>query len=39
MTGGDGKRGDVPHFHGHRERLKDRFREAGGETLADYELL
>jgi DNA repair protein RadC len=30
---------DVPHFHGHRERLKTRFREAGGEALADYELL
>lgn len=30
---------DKPHFHGHRERLKDRFREVGGEGLRDYELL
>jgi DNA repair protein RadC len=28
-----------PHFHGHRERLKERFREAGHEALPDYELL
>ncbi len=28
----------VPHFHGHRERLKTRFREAG-DSLADYEFL
>jgi DNA repair protein RadC len=31
--------GDLPHFLGHRERLKGRFREAGAETLRDYELL
>ena len=31
--------GDKPHFHGHRERLKKRFREGGGAALADYELL
>jgi DNA repair protein RadC len=29
----------VPHFHGHRERLKARFRDSGGEALPDYELL
>jgi DNA repair protein RadC len=29
----------APHFHGHRERLRARFREAGAEALADYELL
>jgi DNA repair protein RadC len=29
----------VPHYHGHRERLRARFREAGAEALADYELL
>ncbi|MGZ5830086.1 MAG: JAB domain-containing protein [Xanthobacteraceae bacterium] len=28
-----------PHYHGHRERLRDRFRSAGGDTLSDYELL
>ena len=30
---------DLPHFLGHRERLKARFREAGSDTLQDYELL
>jgi len=30
---------EAPHFHGHRERLRGRFREAGAEALADYELL
>ena len=30
---------EKPHFHGHRERLRRRFREAGGGALADYELL
>jgi DNA repair protein RadC len=29
----------APHYHGHRERLRARFREAGAEALADYELL
>ena len=29
----------VPHFHGHRERLRARFREAGEAALSDYELL
>jgi len=28
-----------PHYHGHRERLRERFREAGPAALADYELL
>ncbi|WP_206340926.1 RadC family protein [Marinicauda algicola] len=30
---------DEPHFHGHRDRLRARFAEAGGSALADYELL
>lgn len=30
---------DAPHFHGHRERLRKRFREAGAAALADYELI
>jgi DNA repair protein RadC len=29
---------DTPHFHGHRERLKSRFRK-GPDSLADYEFL
>ena len=29
----------APHYHGHRERLRTRFREAGAEALSDYELL
>lgn len=28
-----------PHFHGHRARLRDKFSEAKGKGLADYELL
>ncbi|MCW2308411.1 RadC family protein [Rhodobium gokarnense] len=28
-----------PHFHGHRQRLKQRFRDSGAEALADYEML
>ncbi len=31
--------GGAPHFHGHRDRLRTRFRDKGGSTLADYELL
>ena len=30
---------EAPHYHGHRERLRDRFREAGPDALSDYELL
>ena len=29
----------TPHYHGHRERLRERFREAGPDALSDYELL
>lgn len=29
----------APHYHGHRDRLRQRFREAGAEAVADYELL
>ncbi len=28
-----------PHFEGHRQRLKERFRDAGADALPDYELL
>jgi DNA repair protein RadC len=29
----------TPHYHGHRERLRARFREAGADAVSDYELL
>ncbi len=28
-----------PHFHGHRDRLREKFHKAGANSLADYELL
>jgi len=31
--------GAGPHYHGHRQRLRDRFRRAGAAALNDYELL
>jgi len=30
---------EKPHYFGHRERLRDRFRDSGQDALADYELL
>jgi DNA repair protein RadC len=30
---------DKPHYHGHRRRLRERFRQAGAEAISDYELL
>ena len=35
----DGFAEAAPHYHGHRERLRARFREAGADALSDYELL
>jgi DNA repair protein RadC len=32
-------REEPPHYHGHRERLRERFRQAGAGALSDYELL
>jgi len=29
----------VPHYHAHRRRLRERFLSAGGDALADYELI
>lgn len=29
----------APHYHGHRERLRARFRDAGADAVSDYELL
>jgi len=28
-----------PHYHGHRDRLRERFAKGGPDALADYELL
>jgi DNA repair protein RadC len=46
MTGKHSRRGrtadpseSASHYHGHRERLRGRFREAGPEAVSDYELL
>jgi DNA repair protein RadC len=36
---GAGSAEPPPHFHGHRERLRARFREAGSDAVSDYELL
>ncbi|MFL4979497.1 MAG: DNA repair protein RadC, partial [Xanthobacteraceae bacterium] len=30
---------DLPHYHGHRDRLRARFMEVGGDAVPDYELL
>ena len=30
---------ETPHYHGHRERLRERFHAAGPDALSDYELL
>ena len=32
-------RDEAPHYHGHRERLRERFHTAGPDALSDYELL
>jgi DNA repair protein RadC len=39
MKGLSEKSASLPHFYGHRERLKARFRDIGADTLQDYELL
>ena len=39
MSKGFGEAPIKPHYIGHRERLRERFREAGPEALPDYELL
>jgi DNA repair protein RadC len=36
---GAGLRDSAPHFHGHRQRLRERFMDAGEAALADYEVL
>jgi DNA repair protein RadC len=39
MSAKEEKPGDAPHYHGHRQRLRERFLEAGSEALSDYEML
>ncbi|CCJ07148.1 DNA repair protein RadC [Methylocystis sp. SC2] len=36
---GSGLSDSAPHYHGHRQRLRDRFMDAGEAALADYEML
>jgi DNA repair protein RadC len=36
---GSGLAAAPPHYHGHRDRLRERFRDAGDDALSDYELL
>jgi DNA repair protein RadC len=38
MTG-SGDKNPKPHYHGHRQRLRTRFLDAGADALPDYELL
>jgi len=38
-TGLSDMTGALPHYYGHRDRLRHRLIEAGAETLPDYELL
>jgi DNA repair protein RadC len=35
----DDPKAETPHYHGHRERLRERFHRAGPDALTDYELL
>jgi DNA repair protein RadC len=30
---------EKPHYYGHRQRLRERFRKVGADALSDYELL
>jgi DNA repair protein RadC len=30
---------EAPHYHGHRMRLRERFRGAGPDALSDYEMM
>ena len=42
MSTGEDEQPDAakpPHYHGHRQRLKERFLKGGGDQLPDYELL
>jgi DNA repair protein RadC len=35
----DSQKPPAPHYHGHRQRLRDRFLATGGDGMPDYELL
>ena len=35
----DATAGELPHYVGHRDRLRERFRDGGEDALPDYELL
>jgi len=35
----DATEADIPHYLGHRDRLRERLREAGEDALPDYELI
>jgi DNA repair protein RadC len=35
----EGEPAEVEHYHGHRERLRTRFRDGGADAVADYELI
>jgi len=35
----DDRKTKRPHYHGHRQRLRERFRATGGDGMPDYELL
>lgn len=39
MEDGGATPAKTPHYHGHRDRLRQRFSDAGANALADYELL
>lgn len=39
MSGMKERPQEAPHYHGHRERLRERFRKGGAAALADYELM
>jgi DNA repair protein RadC len=39
LPGIEPQKAQRPHYHGHRDRLRTRFLEAGPEALADYELI
>ena len=30
---------ETPHYHGHRQRLRERLLQSGADSLQDYELL
>ncbi len=38
-TADTGAEAEKPHYHGHRDRLRERFLSAGPDALQDYELL